>query len=265
MVHHLLPALPPGTEWTAMASGESGDRIYRRSDGVAVAKVCDEHHIARLEGERLRIAWLTALEMGSPQVLDWMVSADGACLVMSPVPGIPANALSTAELRQTWSSLASLTKTLHALPVEHCPFERRLAGMFASAEQVVSRGAVRSAFLSPEQRHVPPVRILERLRAELPRRLEQEAQDLVVCHGDACLPNFMVDPETLRCTGLVDLGRLGLADRYADLSLLIGNSRPKWKDEAEAREAQRELFEIYGREPDAERLRFYLQLDPLTW
>ncbi|WP_436977121.1 phosphotransferase, partial [Shigella flexneri] len=31
---------------------------------------------------------------------------------------------------------------------------------------------------------------------------------MVVCHGDPCMPNFMVDPKTLQCTGLIDLGRL---------------------------------------------------------
>ncbi len=38
------------------------------------------------------------------------------------------------------------------------------------------------------------------------------------------MPNFMVDPKTLQCTGLIDLGRLGTADRYADLALMIANA-----------------------------------------
>ncbi len=41
--------------------------------------------------------------------------------------------------------------------------------------------------------------------------------DLVVCHGDACNPNFLLDDE-LTCTGYVDLGRLGVADRWADIA-----------------------------------------------
>ena len=68
------------------------------------------------------------------------------------------------------------------------------------------------------------------------------------------MPNFMVDPKTLQCTGLIDLGRLGTADRYADLALMI------------AERAFAVLFNVLGIEaPDRERLAFYLRLDPLTW
>ncbi|EMB03641.1 Aminoglycoside 3'-phosphotransferase [Vibrio cholerae O1 str. Inaba G4222] len=42
------------------------------------------------------------------------------------------------------------------------------------------------------------------------------------------MPNFMVDPKTLQCTGLIDLGRLGTADRYADLALMIANAEENW-------------------------------------
>lgn len=86
--------------------------------------------------------------------------------------------------------------------------------MLERAEDVVIRDAVNPEFLLPEQRQTAPADLLERLRAEVPDRVSQEAEDLVVCHGDACLPNFIVDPYTRQCTGLVDLGRLGIADRY---------------------------------------------------
>ena len=39
----------------------------------------------------------------------------------------------------------------------------------------------------------------------------------MVCHGDACNPNFLLD-EAGRCVGYVDLGRLGVGDRWADLA-----------------------------------------------
>ena len=113
-----------------------------------------------------------------------------------------------------------------------------------SAVPGVAEDRVEPAFLSDEQRRVPPPRLLDALRTELPTRLAQEPGDEVVCHGDPCLPNFMVDGDV--CTGVIDLGRLGVADRHADLALLAADSgRP-----------------VAG---DPERLRFYLALDPLTW
>lgn len=44
-----------------------------------------------------------------------------------------------------------------------------------------------------------------------------EPLDLVVCHGDACNPNFLLGQDA-RCVGYVDLGSLGVADRWADLA-----------------------------------------------
>ncbi len=75
----------------------------------------------------------------------------------------------------------------------------------------------------------------------------------------------MVDPKT-QCTGLIDLGRLGTADRYADLALMIANAEENWAAPDEAERAFAVLFNVLGIEaPDRERLAFYLRLDPLTW
>jgi streptomycin 3"-kinase len=137
--------------------------------------------------------------------------------------------------------------------------------MFRRAEDVVRRDAVIPEFLTEDQQGRPSTELLADLRAELDERLAQEPGDLVVCHGDACLPNFMVDPDTLTCTGLIDLGRLGTADRHADLSLLRANARETWEPDDESR-ADRLLPHRYGpTRVDPARLRFYLHLDPLTW
>lgn len=80
------------------------------------------------------------------------------------------------------------------------------------------------------------------------------------------MPNFMVDPRTLRCTGLIDLGRLGTADRYADLALMTANARETWETAEQERCAWAMLFDTLGiADPDSPRLDFYLRLDPLTW
>lgn len=262
----LLPSLPAGKAWIAASEGESGDAVYRRSDGAAFAKISLGEGAAQLEGERQRTEWLAPFGVGSATVLDWHVSSEGACLVTRTVEGVPASDLTAFELRKAWPSIAERVKALHEIPAAECPFARSLSTMFGRAADVVARNAVNPDFLDPEHQGIPPAMLLDRLRAELPERLAQEARDLVVCHGDACLPNFMVDPETLRCTGLIDLGRLGTADRYVDFSLLLGNARESWAGVEDALAARTDLFKIHGIvAPDDERLGFYLRLDPLTW
>jgi len=75
----------------------------------------------------------------------------------------------------------------------------------------------------------------------------------------------LVDPATDRVTALIDLGRLGTADPYGDIALLLATARQTWPDEAMARRADQEFAEIYGTELDPARQDFYLRLDPLTW
>ncbi|MGE0211556.1 MAG: APH(3'') family aminoglycoside O-phosphotransferase [Parvibaculaceae bacterium] len=252
--------------WTPVVSGESGDRVYRRADGGAYAKIAAGPRAALLEGERHRIAWLSDRGIAAPRVLDWTASDGESCLVMSVLPGVPASTLPVADLERAWSSIAACLRELHKLPTADCPFDRGLARMFAWAEDVVSRAAVNPDFLDPADRNVPSRQLLDALRPTLARRLVQESADRVVCHGDACLPNFMVDPDTLRCTGMIDLGRLGAADPYADLSLLLANARESWSSPEQTRDARERLFACHGIDvPDEGRLDFYLRLDPLTW
>lgn len=78
--------------------------------------------------------------------------------------------------------------------------------------------------------------------------------DAVVCHGDACNPNFLIDEDGV-CSGYVDLGNLGVADRWADLApalMSLGwNYGPGW---------ERAFLDAYGIEPDAAKQAFYASL-----
>ncbi len=253
-------------DWVPVGSGESGDFVYRRADGHAFAKLAPAARSAELAGERDRIAWLYGRGVACPEVLDWRAADEGACLVMTAMQGVPAVALSGGDLLATWPAITQQLSVLHALPARSCPFDRGLSRMFARAVDVVARGAVNADFLPEAERDMPAPALLARVEAELPARLLQEAADRVVCHGDPCLPNIMVDPASLRCTGLIDLGRLGTADRYADLALLLANAGEAWASSAQEAQACAILFETLGiGAPDRDRLAFYLRLDPLTW
>lgn len=77
---------------------------------------------------------------------------------------------------------------------------------------------------------------------------------LVVAHGDACVPNTLVDAAG-RWVAHVDLGRLGLADRWADLA--VASMSLGWNFGDGLEEA---FFEAYRVERDELRIRFYRDL-----
>ncbi|MFW6691400.1 APH(3'') family aminoglycoside O-phosphotransferase [Streptomyces sp. MAR4 CNX-425] len=259
-------------DWTPVTTGESGATVLRSPDGTRYAKhvpaTAPAGHAgaAALAAERDRTAWL-ADRPGAPgpRVLDWRSDAAGARLVTAAVPGVPADQLPPAELRACWPALAEAVRDLHALPAADCPYRRDLDGVFATARDVVARGAVNPDFLPVEQQHTPAPELLARLEPELPGRREQAAADPVVCHGDLTLSNIVLDPHTRTVAGFVDLGRLGLADRHSDLAVLFAHARETWPTAAEARVREMVFAARYGTAPDPDRLRFYLHLDPLTW
>ncbi|WP_353080749.1 phosphotransferase [Tessaracoccus lapidicaptus] len=77
---------------------------------------------------------------------------------------------------------------------------------------------------------------------------------LVVAHGDACAPNTLIDAAGA-FVGIVDVGDLGVADRWADLAIaswsLEWNFGPGHEDA---------LWAGYGEAPDPERIRRYRTL-----
>lgn len=259
----LLPT--DDAEWSTVAGGESGATVMRDHEAARYAKVVPAAAAQDLAAERERITWLGEEGLPVASVLDWRLTDDGACLITSAVAGVSADQLDAVALRRAWPSIAEIVRTLHGLPVEECPFDRGLGAMIPLAREVVAAGRVQAEFLPVELQQVPPAMILDGIEDELPQRTVQERSSPVVCHGDLCLPNILVDPDTMRVSGLIDLGRLGRADPYADIALLLENARETWRDEATARQADREFAELYGIRLDAERRRFYLLLDPLTW
>ncbi|EJA3280421.1 TPA: APH(3'') family aminoglycoside O-phosphotransferase [Pseudomonas aeruginosa] len=252
--------------WVPVQTGESGDLVFRRDDGLAYVKLAPAACSVNLAGERDRLLWLRERGITSPEVIDWHETEEGVRLTMTTVPGVPAADLTGADLLKAWPSMARQLGILHELAVSECPYDRGLLLMFDRAVDVVARGAVNPGFLSSKDKDVPACQLLAHITDELPVRLDQEAAERVVCHGDACTPNFIVDPRSLQCTGLIDVGRLGKADRYADLALMIANAGENWTTLAQAERAFGILFETLGiSAPDRDRLAFYLRLDPLTW
>lgn len=249
--------------WHEVRGGESGARVFVRADGLRYAKLAIRDRTTELLAERDRCTWAHAHGIPGPAVLAWRTDGSGALLVTSAVPGVPAHRIDADRALTLWPHIIDAVRELHGTDVADCPFDRGTERMLALARDVVARDAVDPSFLRPEQHARTPRELLDDLERQHPHRLLQEKDDRAVCHGDLCLPNIMVDPDTLDVLGFIDLGRLGVADRHADLSLLLANAGDTWPDHAHALAEM--LLARYGRPIDGERLEFHLHLDPLTW
>jgi len=77
---------------------------------------------------------------------------------------------------------------------------------------------------------------------------------LVVCHGDVCAPTTLIGDDG-RCCGHVDLGDLGVADRWADIAIamlsLSWNYPGSWEGE---------LLDAYGVDADPARIDHFQRL-----
>ncbi|GAA1871302.1 APH(3') family aminoglycoside O-phosphotransferase [Asanoa iriomotensis] len=222
------------TEWLPVRTGKSGAQVWRSTD--AYRKHGDPTEIA---AEAARLTWLAAQGFPCPEVLDH----EPGRLTTRALPGHPAPAGSPAVA----AAIGELLRTLHDLPPATCPFDHRLAITVAHAEANARAERIELTDLDAGRTGWSAAQLLAELHATRP----QAPEDLVVGHGDPCLPNILFDDQ-LRPTGVVDVSRLGIADRHNDLAIA---TRSKTTD-AEP------LLRAYGLpHPDPAKIAFYRLLD----
>lgn len=184
----------------------------------------------RDEAERMRWArtWISVpevLEQGQDDAHEWLVTvAIDASSAVDP--------RWAAEPESAVRAVGVGLRALHdALPVAECPWEW-------STHQRIADAAERGTIVAEDLLQAPPI--------DRP----------VVCHGDACVPNTLLDTDG-RPTAFVDLAALGVADRWADIAVAsmstMWNFGTGWEDT---------LIEAYGVDPDRDRdrLAYYRRL-----
>jgi kanamycin kinase len=187
-------------------------------------------------------------------VLDSGEDSDGAWLVTAAMPG--ESAVSARWAKRPAEAVKAIGEGLRSLheraPVSSCPFGWGLELRLTEARRRIALGETTPDLWHAEHRHLGSAAAMELLWSAPPE------DQLVVCHGDACAPNTLVGIDG-RWAGLIDLGSLGVADRWADLAVATWsttwNYGPEWEDA---------LLDAYGIDPDVERIAFYRLLWDLT-
>ena len=201
--------------------GMSGDLVFQiRVPIAAFAKIgAADRRISReeLAREIAVLAWLDG-RCGGPRLI-WSGEVEGRpALLMQALEGTPLHELTGEDAHAGAVAAITALANLHALPIADCPFDERLARKLAESRRRIDSGEVTEDDFDPERLG----RTAEQVWADLERLLPAD-EDLVVTHGDASWPNFIIKPG--RPAGLVDLGRAGVADRYQDLALFARSGR----------------------------------------
>lgn len=183
-----------------------------------------------LDAEAARLRW-AARFTAVPRVRDSGADEEGTWLVTHGLPGESAvSPRWKADPRTAVRALGEGLRTLHErLPVADCSFSWSVDHRLERARQ--------AAVEVPAD--LPPPPPIDRL---------------VVCHGDPCAPNTLLHDDG-SWSAHVDMGALGVADRWADLAVATWNTEcnygPGWEDT---------LLDAYGIAPDPYRTDFYRRL-----
>ncbi len=196
------------------------------------------------EGARLR--WAVAFTP-VPSVLAAGADNDGSWLVLSALPG--ESAVSARWKRDPARAVTAVGQGLRAfheaLPVADCPFSWSLEDRLADVHR---REA--AALIEPSRWHA----VHQALSVEYALELLRHAppiDELVVCHGDTCAPNTLLADDG-SWSGHVDLGFLGVADRWADLAVATWST--EWNYGAGW---DRHLLRAYGIGVEPDRTTYY--------
>lgn len=207
-----------------------------------------------LAAEAARLDWAGQF-VPVPVVVDAGADGDGSWMITLPVPG--ENAVTKRWIGDPATATRAIgegLRALHeALPVTLCPFSWSAAERVSVAHQRAEAGEIDAGEWDEAHRPLDLGTALMLVRDIPP------VDKLVVCHGDACAPNTLID-DNGSWSGHVDFGDMGVADRWADLAIATlsttWNYGPGW---------EQAVLDAYGIEADAGRTRYYRvlwDLDP---
>lgn len=193
-----------------------------------------------------RLAW-AGRHATVPVVVASGADDEGVWFASEPLPG--CSAVAEEWVAQPGVAVAAIGRGLRRLhdrlPVDDCPFSWRAPERVALAVERRADGRIDAARWSHPPAGVTVDEALDMVKDP------PDVDRLVVCHGDACAPNTLIAPDGSPA-GHVDLGALGIADRWADIAIATWSTEwnygPGWEEP---------LLEAYGVEPDPARTAYY--------
>lgn len=243
-VPHAITIIADGRPFERVWTNELGGSTYEIAD--TFVKWTPATGPIDLEEERVRLAWAVRYT-SVPVMLDHGRDDEGAWIVTRALPG--RNAIAPrwkADPATAVRVIGAGLRAFHdALPIDACPFSWSIETRLADIRRRASAGLIHRSCWNLDHQHLDPSSAIARLERAPP------VDRLVVCHGDTCAPNTIITDDGT-CGGHVDLGALGVADRWADLAIATWSTRWNYGPGWEGR-----LLDAYGIAEDPDRTAYY--------
>jgi len=245
-----LLAMHPGATFEPCWSTERAAtwRVTTPGGETRYLKVAAPGAAPGIAAEAARLRW-AANFLPVPRVIESGFAPGGDWMLTAELAGTPAIAPAlVAEPERLARAVGRGLRRFHdTLPVAGCPFDARTATLLAGVRARAAAGAIDPAAFHPEHAAFDVAGAL----AELERLRPTGEDHPVVCHGDACYPNVLIGAGGEAC-GYLDLGELGIGDRWWDLAAATWSTT--WNLGPGFETA---LLEGYGTPPDPRRQAFF--------
>jgi aminoglycoside 3'-phosphotransferase-1 len=250
-----LAALLQGYRWSRDLVGESGASVYRLHGKPHASDLYLKHgtgdHAGEVSDEAARLIWL-ASRISVPSVHYHVGGSGEAWLLTEAVAGRTAYQLIEAapgEAGAVVDAIGRYLRGFHAVSSADCPFDASHRVRLAAARARLDAGLVDEDDFDAERAGWAAEDVWAAMTTLLPL-----PDDPVVTHGDFSLHNIFVEAGAV--SGVIDVGRAGVADRYQDIAVL-------WNCLGEfGGELRQRFVDSYGLDRlDHARLRFHLLLD----
>ncbi|MBQ6933207.1 MAG: aminoglycoside 3'-phosphotransferase [Clostridia bacterium] len=239
--------------------GQSGSKVLIFDDMVLkIQPVSTE-----VDNEVQLMQWLKD-KISAPECLCHIKENDTDYLLMTKIKGkMACDDEYMSNPQKLIDILAHAMKSLWKVDISECPVDMTLNTKLKMAEYNVKNNLVDTENTQPgtfgKDGFESPKHLLKWIVENRPE------EDVVLSHGDFCLPNIFIDNDKL--AGFIDIGRMGIADRWNDIAIcwrsLKDNYIGKYSTKKYDNFDPDYLFEALGIEKDEEKLRYYILMDEL--
>ncbi|RLA60914.1 MAG: hypothetical protein DRQ89_12145, partial [Epsilonproteobacteria bacterium] len=155
--------------------------------------------------ENQALAWIKNKFL-APSVVKFIKEPDVTYLLTTALEGQDASKFSILNISEAemMKLLANTLRRIHQIPIDNCTMDQGLATRIPQAKKRWELDLMDKNISDPYESLIQKCNFQE---------------DQVFTHGDYCLANIIIGKNN--STGLIDLGRAGVSDRYQDISLLF--------------------------------------------